>query len=228
METWEEYWTQVVSKYTPAITEDELLWLQNLHLCKTQGIIERWVLEPIQRGYYEEEIYNEYDYCGHYDQIYVKNSAISSVFLMLQYPPSICYPQDESEYSPYYFDFTDGTHMKLLVETSNNRILRYGDKVDEYDVPECTLENIYIWETGFICDYPENADEEFCADYLEEKRASEKKNSEELQTETQTPTNQWLHFFQNSFLLRISLTICVILFIICIIKILQKIKKSQE
>jgi len=86
---------------------------------------------------------------------------------MLQYPPSICFPKDESEYSQYYFDFVEGSHMKLLVYTNNNRILRYGDKVDEYDVPECTLENIHIWEHP--CDYPENAEDDFCKEYLKEK-----------------------------------------------------------
>jgi len=76
--------------------------------------------------------------------------------LIVQYPPSICNPQSKDDYSPYFFDFIDGNYMKLLVETSNNWILRYGEKVDEYNVPECTLDNMYIWKQGTICDYSEH------------------------------------------------------------------------
>jgi len=124
----------------------------------------------------------EEGFCTHFDEIIVTESPIESNIIMLQYPPSICYPQHESDFSPYFFDFVDGTHMKLLVETGHNWILRYGDIVDTYNVPECTLDNIRIRTYGHACDYPDYESEDFCKEYLKEKRASET-----MQTETQMP-----------------------------------------
>jgi len=45
--------------------------------------------------------------CTHFDEIIVTESPIESNLIMLQYPPSTCYPYHESDFSPYFFDFVD-------------------------------------------------------------------------------------------------------------------------
>jgi len=224
-------WREEEYKYTPAITENELWNLPDLKLCKTQWIILRAANAPLMSEHVPM-FDAEDDFCTHYDEIIVTKSPIESNLIMLQYPPSICYPRSKDEYSPYFHDFVEWTHMKLLVETGHNWILRYGDKVDEYDVPECTLENIRIRTYAHVCDEPGYENDDFCTEYFAEKWVSEKKDSAALPAETQTPTNQWLHVFQNSFLLRISLTVCFLLLIVwvwkCIRNILQKRKQKSE
>jgi len=216
-------WREWEYIYTPAITEDELWKLPDLSLCKTQWIIFRAANAPLMIEHapmfdIEEGV------CTHFDEIIVTESPIESNLIMLQYPPSICHPQwGEKEYSPYFFDFVDWKHMKLIIETGHNWILRYGDKVDEYDVPECTLENIHIRTFGHACDYPDNAEEDFCQEYLKEKRASET-----VQSEKQIVLTQWVHVFQNSFVFRISFILWILLLLVCIRKILQKRKKHSQ
>gem|GEM_PF-1285702 len=132
----------------------------------------------------------EEGFCTHFDEITVTGSPIASNSIMLQYPSSPCPVHSDKDYSPYFFDFIDGTHMKLLVETGHNWILRYGDQVDEYDVPECSLDNLHIRHYDYICGKPENKGIKQCQEYLAEKKASKAKDAKELQTETQIQINQ--------------------------------------